>query len=213
MKISVVCSSQGHPIYPDLEAWAQRARTHHEVSLVSKIAELNGGDLLLLISCGEIVTRSVRGLYCSTLVVHASDLPEGRGWSPHVWQVLEGKDAVTVTLLEAEDNVDTGKVWKKLSFGLEGHELFDEINKKLFKIELELMDFAVDHFGLIVPQEQENKKSSYYKKRTPGDSKIDPERSIVDQFNLLRVADSERFPAFFEHLGYKYSIKIEKIDL
>ena len=34
-------------------------------------------------------------------------------------------------------------------------------------------------------------------KRTPADSEIDPGKSILEQFNLLRIVDSERYPAFF----------------
>ena len=33
---------------------------------------------------------------------------------------------------------------------------------------------------------------------------------IQDEFNLLRVADQQRYPAFFDYQGVKYLIKIEK---
>jgi methionyl-tRNA formyltransferase len=93
-----------------------------------------------LISCNEIVPASVRGRYRKTLVIHASDLPRGRGWSPYVWQVLEGKNRIPVTLLEAEDAVDSGAIWAQRDLSLEGHELFDEIAARLFELELELME-------------------------------------------------------------------------
>jgi len=48
------------------------------------------------------------------------------------------------------------------------------------------------------------------RKRVPDDSRIDPNESIAKQFNLLRLADAKRYPAFFEYLGVKYVIKIEK---
>ena len=48
-----------------------------------------------------------------TLVLHASDLPDGRGWSPHVWDVISGKSSLTLSLINAEDSVDTGHIWKK----------------------------------------------------------------------------------------------------
>ena len=35
-------------------------------------------------------------------------------------------------------------------------------------------------------------------------------KSIKDQFNLLRIVDDERYPAFFEIDGSKYFIKIYK---
>ena len=31
------------------------------------------------------------------------------------------------------------------------------------------------------------------------DSRLKPEYSFVEQFNLLRVVDNERYPGYFEH--------------
>jgi methionyl-tRNA formyltransferase len=52
---------------------------------------------------------------------------------------------------------------------------------------------------------------TYYKRRTPEDSELDPDKPLRDQFNLLRVADNDQYPAFFRHLGHKYVLKIEKV--
>ena len=146
------------------------------------------------------------------LVLHASDLPEGRGWSPHIWSVLEGKNTLTLSLLEADPKVDQGPIWLKQKIELEGHELFDEINDKLFRAEINLMTQAIRNANVIVPKSQSNVASNYYPKRTPEDSKLNINKSLIDQFNLLRVVDKDRFPAFFEHLGHKYIVKIEKDD-
>lgn len=166
--------------------------------------------MLFLISCHEIVGMDIRSRYQATLVVHASDLPSGRGWSPHIWQILGGGNRITVSLLEAEDAVDSGAIWAKRDFQLDGHELWDEINEKLFAIEIELMDFAVDNFGGICPNPQPAQGTSYFPKRTPEDSRLDPSKSIREQFNLLRVCDPDRFPAFFELNGHRYRLMIEK---
>ena len=40
-------------------------------------------------------------------MIHESDLPHGKGWSPIQWQILEGSDSITITLLDAEDKVDS----------------------------------------------------------------------------------------------------------
>ena len=44
------------------------------------------------------------------------------------------------------------------------------------------------------------------------DSRLDPDDTIAQQFNLLRVVDNERYPAFFELLGRRYILKIEAAD-
>jgi len=135
---------------------------------------------------------------------------EGRGWSPHVWQILEGKNQIKVTLLEAEDVVDSGKIWAQRDMVLEGHELFDEINCKLFMTELELMEFAVTNFEMVTPRVQDGRPASHYPKRNPEDSRLDTDKTLAEQFDLLRVSDNERFPAFFDFRGHRYYVQLRK---
>ena len=210
MKVSVLCSSASHPVYPHLENWVKRSGAAHDVELVQKKAELSGGDVLMLISCHEIISAKDRQRYRTSLVIHASDLPEGRGWSPHIWQILEGKHDIVVSMIEAEDQVDIGAIWAQQHLVLEGHELCDEINEKLFAIELALMDEALAKVESRGPVPQDGRTPSYYRRRTPEDSRLDPNRPIADQFDLLRVADPARFPAFFELRGHRYVVRLEK---
>lgn len=210
MRVSILCSDARHPIFPWLEEWAARHGHDHDVELVRRKEDLSGGEILFLISCHEIIRDDVRARYDATLVIHASDLPLGRGWSPHIWQILDGKPQVPVSLIEAEDVLDSGAIWAQTAFRVEGHETFNEINAKLFDSELELMDFALTNFGKVTPRPQDGRAPTHYRQRTPEDSRIDPARSIADQFDLLRVADPQRFPAFLEFRGHRYVICIMK---
>jgi methionyl-tRNA formyltransferase len=212
MKISILCTNHLHPVVERLNEWVKSmVLKQHKVSLVFDKTELPGGDILFLVSCGQIIGDYERAKYKSTLVLHASDLPKRRGWSPHIWSILDGENEITVSLLEAAEPVDTGLVWLKKSFVLEGHELIDEINNKLFDAEIFLMTCAIDGAQEINPSPQIGDPGSYMKKRTDADSEIDPNKSILEQFNLLRIVDSNRYPAFFYHLGCKYQLKIEKV--
>lgn len=211
MKISVLCSSVSHPIYPHLQHWVKVTGATHAVELVQRKAELSGGDILFLISCHEIISAGDRARYGKSLVIHASDLPQGRGWSPHIWQILEGKNDIVVSLLEAEDQVDTGAIWAQRHLILEGHELFDEINAKLFAMELDLMNEALASIGRKAPVAQDGRAPTYYPRRSPEDSRLDPAQPLAQQFELLRVADPERFPAFFDFRGHRYLVRLEKV--
>lgn len=199
-------------MYPLLQQWAARCRAKHEVELVQSKAVLQGGDILFLVACHEIIGQEIRNLYEASLVVHASDLPLGRGWSPHIWQVLEGKNRIPVTLLEAEDQVDSGAIWLQHQLDLEGHETSDEIVRLLFQVQMELMDFAIANFGKIIPTPQDQRKPTYYRRRTPEDSRLDPNRTIAEQFDLIRVCDPGRFPAFFDFRGHRYTLRIAKAE-
>ena len=36
-------------------------------------------------------------------------------------------------------------------------------------------------------------------------------KTIKEQFNLLRIVDNNYYPAFFEYNGYRYKIQINKV--
>jgi methionyl-tRNA formyltransferase len=211
MRITLLCSDLLHPINPYIQNWAEAQTKVHEVDIVQKKSQLCGGDILFLISCSEIINLSDRAQYKACLVLHASDLPQGRGWNPHIWELMKGADSLTLSLLEAEDKVDSGRIWRKTHINVPKHALWDEINHLLFTAEVEMIDFAVQNRALVVPQPQiETERATYYPKRYPQDSQIDPNISIANQFDLIRVCDPNRFPAYFEYLGHRYIIKLEK---
>jgi methionyl-tRNA formyltransferase len=208
-----MCSSPEHPVNAYLEQWADDKRVRNQVDLVRKRSELPGGDILFLVSCSELIKAEHRAMYKHTLVLHASDLPKGRGWSPHIWEIVDGADSITLSLLEAEDRVDSGKIWLKRSIPIEKTDLWYDVNHKLFQTEFDLMNEAVENCGQIQPQLQDASITpTYYERRTSTHSELDPHKSIAEQFDLMRMCDPERYPAWFEHRGQKYKISLEKVD-
>lgn len=213
MKITILCSSELHPVNPWIKAWIEKQEEHHEVLLYRDSKSLPNGDILFLISCSELITEKDRSKYQYTLVIHASDLPQGKGWSPHIWSIIEGNTDITVSLLEANDKVDSGDIWHQIKLNIPKDALYDEINRLLFNAELDLMDYAVDNYIAIKPRKQNRIiTSTYYQRRTSQDSEIDATKSLEEQFNLIRVCDPERFPAFFKLHGQTYILKIEKVE-
>ena len=211
MNISILCSSEHHPVNEMLLRWIKKYPDDN-ITLFRKKNELGFGDLLFLISCSELITKKERNNFSKTLVIHASDLPKGRGWSPHIWAITEGETEITISLLEAEDKVDSGPIWKKIKRKIPPHALYDEINQSIFDAEEELMSFAVDNFQQITPKNQSiDTEPSYYPLRTSDNSQLDPNKSIAEQFDLIRVCDPNRYPAFFELHGKTFKLTIEKI--
>ncbi|MGV2989264.1 formyltransferase family protein [Vibrio sp. E150_011] len=213
MKVTILCSDQNHPVYKYLLDWEGYNKEKYQIDLLKSTNEIDsGGDILFLVSCSEIINKKIREKFNYTLVLHASDLPNGRGWSPHIWEVLGGKSELTLSLLNAEDEVDTGDIWQKKTIPLNGLELFDEINHKLFEAELELLDWACENIFNATSKKQSEVRGSYYRKRTPADSQLDINSSIQSQFNMLRVSDPDRYPAFITVHGQKYKLVLEKLD-
>lgn len=213
MKITLLCSDPAHPVNVHLSRWIDRNRGSHDISLARTRKDLVGGHILFMISCSEIISAVDRAAYQASLVIHASALPQGRGWSPHIWQIIGGAETITCSLLEAEDAVDSGRIWHRVEFHVPKYALWDEINEQLFSAEIGLIDFAVKEFDTVRPVEQNKDiEPTYFSRRKPVDSKIDPERSIATQFDLIRVCDPRRFPAYFELHGHKYKLVLEKIS-
>lgn len=213
MRITILCTDQSHPVLVPIRVWIGAMEMEgHSLDLVFNKSELCGGDVLFLVSCSQIIGLSDREKYSKTMVLHASDLPKGRGWSPHIWTIINGGNEIVVSLVEADDRVDTGKIWLKTKFSLSGHELLSEINKKLFEAELFLMTKFISEASELAPQKQMETTGKYMPKRTPADSQLDPHKTIVEQFNLLRVVDNSRYPAFFDYQGIRYTLKIEKVE-
>lgn len=179
-----------------------------EAKLVHNHQDIIKGDVLCLLGCEKIFKNLKLNKY--NLVVHESDLPKGKGWSPLTWQVLEGKKKIPITLFEATEKVDAGKIYKQDFIELEGHELLPEIKHlQGLKTNNLILDF-LKNFPLQGKNQQG--EESFYSRRGPKDSQLSIEKTIKEQFNLLRVCDNERYPAFFYLNDKKYILKIFKED-
>ena len=209
--VSILCTDPKHGVNAWLERWAAVMAPQVEVRICRDWRELTSGDVLFLVSCHQIIAASVRALFKHTLVLHASALPAGRGMSPHVWQILEGRGGFTLTMLEAVDALDAGRIWHQLEVEVPANAVCHEINERLFDAELTLMDWALENAATVQPREQHG-EPSHYRKRGPADSRLDPERPLAEQFDLLRVADPERYPAHFEYRGRRYRLRLEPME-
>lgn len=213
MNITVLCSDAAHPVNAYLNAWAQEVNDSHNITIVRTRGELTSGDFLFLISCSELIKAEHKANYRHTLVLHASDLPKGRGWSPHIWDLIEGHETITLSLLEAEDKVDSGRIWLKRHISIEKTAIWRDVNRLLFEAEINLMNEALTNHQAIKPYQQSSDiEPTYRRKRTPEDSRVNPALSLADQFNLIRMCDPDRYPAWFEMYGQKYRLVLERID-
>lgn len=206
MLIQLLVDNPNSWIMPYAELLKMRLESSgHEVFLRHIHSHIQSGDILVLLSC----ERKFNALYLNkhNLVVHESDLPIGKGWSPITWQILEGKNEIIVSLFEAVENIDAGPIYLQKRIHLNGAELIDEIKHLQGEVTIELlMDFIVNIDT--VERKEQIGDSTFYPRRGEKDSELDINKSILEQFNLLRVCDNERYPAWFEWQGKKFKIKI-----
>jgi methionyl-tRNA formyltransferase len=116
-----------------------------------------------------------------------------------------------VTLIEAAEKVDAGAIYAQEWITLEGHEVLGEMRAAIGRSTVGLCARFVEEYPAILDRAQvQGGEPTFYARRTPADSRLDVERSLASQFDLLRVVDAERYPGFFELRGQRYLIEIRK---
>lgn len=179
--------------------------------LVRNAADVLADGVAFYLSCTKLTPPEILARNPQNIVVHASALPKGRGFSPVVWQVLEGSGHIPVTMILATDEADSGNVLLRDEITLAGTELNDEIRQVLGeKIQQMCLDYLAEPQPLTgQPQTGE---ASWYRRRTAEDSRLDPHRTLAEQFDLLRVVDNQRYPAFFDYRDRRYIVRIEAAE-
>lgn len=166
-------------------------------------------DLVFILSYFEMVPGEALRRHKLNLVVHESDLPKGRGWSPLFWQILDGKNRIPIVLFSAAGKADSGGVYLKDHVILKGHELHHEIREAQAKKTINLCLKFIAHVKTLKPIRQRG-RPTFYRKRTLPDSRVHINKSLLSQFDLLRIVNNECFPAFFYYRKHKYILHISK---
>ncbi|MCX6938288.1 MAG: UDP-2,4-diacetamido-2,4,6-trideoxy-beta-L-altropyranose hydrolase [Verrucomicrobia bacterium] len=210
-------------IVSDADSWinayleefnSELAAAGHAVTWHHDPKRPGAGDAAFFLSLSRIVSPALLAGHAHNLVVHESDLPAGRGWSPLTWQILEGKTVIPVCLLEAAAGVDEGEVYARTNLEFAGGELLPELHRAQAGATFALIRGFLSAYraGRVEGRAQEG-AAGYYPRRRPADSRLDPQKTLAEQFNLLRVVDNERYPAFFELHGRRYRLKIEADEI
>jgi len=193
------------PYAEQLIVWLKGNHYHSE--LVRCQQELPVGDVCFLLGCTQKVSDQHLARNQYNLVVHESDLPLGKGFAPVAWQILAGQQTIPVCLISANSSLDSGDIWLKKDLILDDTDLSVDWRIKQGNITIELAKEFITDFKQLKPIKQQG-ESSNYPRRTPQDSQLDVNKSIAEQFDLLRVVDNKDYPAFIEYQGERYRIEI-----
>ena len=164
-------------------------------------------ETVFILSYHRIIPEQYLKQHHHNLVIHAADLPQGKGWAPLTWQVLEGKNDIVFTLFEADASTDNGPFYLKKTLHLSGYELAPELRALQAQFCISMCKEYLAHQDDL-PAQPQSGGESFYRKRTTADSQIDLAQTLEQQFNLLRTVDNDDYPAFFVKDGHKYILKI-----
>lgn len=181
----------------------------HDAHYVFNAKEIQPSDVCFLLSCVRLVPTSILSFNKNNIVVHASDLPKGKGFSPLQWQIVEGQNDIPLTLFEVVEKVDAGPYYLKDVIRFKGSELLDEMREAMAIKIIDMCFNYISNCENLKPIEQSGEES-FYRRRIASDDELDVNKTIAEQFNHLRIADNETYPLYFLHKGEKYILKIFK---
>ena len=171
-------------------------------------------DINIIFSYFKKIPKKYLAFSKTNLIPHESKLPKGKGMSPLTWQILEKKNKVFFSLIEADTKINNLIIYFQKKIKIKKSLLFNEIKKIQLVENLKLIEKFLKYYKIknkIPIGKKQIGKTSMYRKRTPNDSELDINQSIKTQFNLLRVSDNKNYPTFFKMYGKKYILKISKI--
>jgi len=209
----IFCTSKNSWIVKYLNNFSKELKKKYLVELIYSYKSIKkDNDITFYLGYDKLVDDQYLSLSKINLVVHESDLPKGKGWSPVTWGILEGKTKFTATLFKVIKKIDSGNYFLKKKFIINKNYLLDDIRKEQFAVTKYLIKKFLDNYPSILKKEKKQiGKSTYLKKRIPKDSEIDIHKSIYSQFDHLRTLDEKRYPGWFFFKGRKFKISISKL--
>jgi len=209
LQVTLLCDNPNSWFIPYIHILLNILQTveHVKPVFITNAQDIPHGDLAFFLSCEQIIGRELLERNTHNLVIHESDLPKGKGWSPLTWQIIEGQNHIPITLFEAEESVDSGDIYLQQVMKFQGHELLEELHQKQGAYTIALVLDFIAKYPNITKRAQQGTET-FYPRRTPQDSELDPSCSLHDLFPLLRTVDNERYPAYFYKNNRKYVLKI-----
>ena len=183
----------------------------YECDIVLDYEAVSAREIVFILGYTRIISNESLSRNGLNLAVHESDLPLGRGFAPVQWQVLQGARRIPICLLEAADPVDSGDIFLRHHFDLDGLELYSEIREKQARATTGIIrEFLALYPDL--PRQAQTGEPTHFPRRRPSDSRLDPDRTLREQFDLLRICNNDAWPAFFEIGGRTYALRINALD-
>ena len=212
MKINLLCDNKSSWFWNSNNNFINQIKNlGHDVDVYRDELEMPSADISVFISCTKLVSADGLKKSNSNIICHPSDLPKGRGFAPIAWDVLKGESKITFSLFEASIEADAGFIYDKKIVNLSGTELNDELRKIQADVTYAMILEYISKYPKNKSSAQEG-EGSWYRKRTPKDSELDVNKTIIEQMNLLRIVDNDLYPAFFFYKDEKFEITIRKKD-
>jgi len=167
----------------------------------------------ILLGCDRIIPfNDLAKARYGFVVFHSSNLPEGRGFAP-IYKTIVNLMPLTQTLCFAAEEVDSGNIIAKGHYPLKGNELEAEVRDIDDHLTLLLLEDAFEMLlsGKVKGMPQNHNNATWWERRTPKDSIVEPNNRIAEIFDHLRALPTEA-PAYFEYRGRTFTLRLESLS-
>ena len=129
--------------------------------------------------------------------IHAGLLPKYRGCNPIEWAIINGEKKVGVTLHRVDTKIDAGNIIKQKKILIKKVDTWKAITRQAKKAGEKLLSNLKKYIinNNYNGQPQNNRQSSYFKRRKPADAEINWGWSCEKIYNFIRAQVPPHHPA------------------
>jgi methionyl-tRNA formyltransferase len=158
-------------------------------------------DFILFVGWSWMVDENVLK-ECLCLGIHPSDLPKYRGGSPIQHQIINGLKNTKITLMSlSHKKVDAGDIYAKEDVSLMGNNM-DIVFENIIRSSKQMMTNFISNYSKVRPRKQVLENGSYYKRRTPRESRLTIEKmsamTLEQIYNFVRALTDPYPNAYIE---------------
>lgn len=166
-----------------------------------------------LISMGwrRMIPEEVLAMHRLNINVHPAILPQYKGYHPvpHVIMNLEREHGITAHLIT--DEIDGGPIVHQETFSVSVFSTLRSLQGKVLEMMPgfvgALLDKVTASASLVLDENEDSRTVIVAGKRTPEDSRLSPEQTLLSAYHQWRACDEGRFPAYLLVEGERVFVK------
>lgn len=158
-------------------------------SFVEKLKSLQT-EIVLVISFGQIIRKTLLELPGTTWVnIHASLLPQYRGASPIVSSIINRDECTGLTYIHMDEGLDTGPVYCRHRFPLNGTEKADQLEDRLGELSAQTVEKTIAGIvdGSLRPEAQDHSIATLSRKIKKSDGMVDWNKTASEIEAMVRA--------------------------
>ena len=212
MKCIIAASRHGYDHFPaslaQLTGHSFQLVTTPDALTIETLAEIQP-DIIFFPHWSHIISSSIYKKY-ECIMFHMTDLPFGRGGSPLQNLLSRGIYQTKMTAFRCAQGIDTGPVYLKSDFSLEGTA--KEIYQRATLLVEEMIKEIIETRP--TPSAQVGEPITF-RRRKPGQSNIADLEELTQIYDYIRMLDAEGYPhAFIEttHFRLEFTQAMHNLD-